>query len=319
MFAKENWKLILLVAHENDAPVGIASLYMDERRNIRFVGHGRSDYSDLICTAERDDIRDAMLKSIIAESNDWNRIELRHIPASSPTIRALAATQVNSLRTDEVPCPALLIEGHQEHFDKVRNKKSLRRHHNFFRKKQGYCVEHLSTAAEIMPRLEEFFQQHIARWSDTGFPSLFNSDVNREFYRRIVQSLDQTNCLRFTRLAMGERPIAFHFGFVFADTFVWYKPCFDPKLSSKSPGEALLKELFELVAEEKHKEFDFTIGDETFKQRFANQIRQNVEVTLYRRSIDYCTQSAIHRTKKHLKSSRLGRSITEFAKRLTRG
>jgi CelD/BcsL family acetyltransferase involved in cellulose biosynthesis len=88
--------------------------------------------------------------------------------------------------------------------------------------------------------------------------------------------------LRFTRLDWGDRPIAFHFGFCFAGRYLWYKPSFDIGLARMSPGEALLRRLLLAAAGEGAREFDFGLGDEPFKRRFADQCRTVRNHGLYR-------------------------------------
>ena len=105
-----------------------------------------------------------------------------------------------------------------------------------------------------------------------GDTSLFVKSSHRKFYRALVDEFDPSTELRFAVMELDGRPVAFHFGFEVNRTFVWYKPAFDVNLWQDSPGEVLLKRLFESVAQRDVDTFDFTIGDEAFKSRFANRI-----------------------------------------------
>jgi CelD/BcsL family acetyltransferase involved in cellulose biosynthesis len=316
-FQSNDRELLLLVASEADVVVGIAAMFVDQRQTLKFVGHGRADYSDIVCSADRDDIRIALIREMLSARVGCRRIQFRQLPEQSPTVRCIRQSHQRTLLSETGPCPTLLIDGNDEHFDRVRSKKSLRRHHNHFQKQSGYQVQHFTQSEDILPHLEAFFGQHIARWSATRFPSLFQEDINRQFYRRLTKSLGDTGWLRFTRITVDDRPIAFHFGFVFERTFFWYKPSFDPMLAKKSPGEALLSELFTLAKEENMREFDFTIGAEAFKQRFANHTRRNLEATLYASPFDFQLQTAVRTTKDYLRSSPIGGPVFRLAKRIT--
>jgi CelD/BcsL family acetyltransferase involved in cellulose biosynthesis len=103
----------------------------------------------------------------------------------------------------------------------------------------------------------------------TDSPSLFQEPAQRMFYRRLSESLSASGWLRFTRLCWQGRPIAFHFGFQYRGSFLWYKPSFDILLARHSPGEVLIRQLLLLALDEDAHTFDFGLGNEAFKQRFA--------------------------------------------------
>ena len=54
--------------------------------------------------------------------------------------------------------------------------------------------------------------------------------------------------------------------------FLWYKPSFAVDLAQRSPGEVLLRRLLLQAMEENARMFDFGLGDEAFKSRFATQV-----------------------------------------------
>ncbi|MGV3659656.1 MAG: GNAT family N-acetyltransferase, partial [Prosthecobacter sp.] len=108
-----------------------------------------------------------------------------------------------------------------------------------------------------------------------GTPSLFEQEASREFYRGLVMDDAFWPLVDFRLLHAGERLVAAHFGFFHAGRFLWYKPSFDPELGSLGAGEVLLKHLITAAAAEGAQEFDFTRGNEGFKQRFATVTRMN--------------------------------------------
>jgi CelD/BcsL family acetyltransferase involved in cellulose biosynthesis len=58
----------------------------------------------------------------------------------------------------------------------------------------------------------------------------------------------------------------------FAGSFLWYKPSFQISLARRSPGEVLLRQLLLTAYAEGAATFDFGIGDEPFKYRFASTV-----------------------------------------------
>jgi CelD/BcsL family acetyltransferase involved in cellulose biosynthesis len=99
----------------------------------------------------------------------------------------------------------------------------------------------------------------------------------------------------------NEAPLAFHFGFEYRRRFIWYKPTFDIEFASRSPGEVLIKFLLEDAIMRKLEEFDFTVGSESFKYRFANRLRFNNRLIAFRSAGDYWTYRGKSMLKKFLK------------------
>ena len=54
-------------------------------------------------------------------------------------------------------------------------------------------------------------------------------------------------------------------------SYLWYKPSFAIDLAQRSPGEVLLRHLLLAALEEGAHTFDFGLGSEPFKFRFATQ------------------------------------------------
>jgi hypothetical protein len=87
--------------------------------------------------------------------------------------------------------------------------------------------------------------------------------------------------LRFAVLELNGQPIAYHFGFELDKKLVWYQSAFDVDYWEYSPGEVLLGELLRYAGENNLREFDFTVGGEAYKRRFANEFRENFVVYLH--------------------------------------
>jgi hypothetical protein len=101
------------------------------------------------------------------------------------------------------------------------------------------------------------------------------------FHRRLVESAGGAGWLRFTRVSWAGWPIAFHLGFSYRSCFLWYKPSFAIELARRSPGEVLLRQLFLAAVGEEARVFDFGLGEEPFKRRFASHLRYVDTIGLY--------------------------------------
>ena len=266
-------KLLLLVAEHDGQAVACAPLFCDEGM-VFFVGSGGSDYLDFVGDVGPSDVLPAMLDAVRGQAPGFVGFRFYHVPDRSHTGRWLkyAAAILGMICYDEgeLAAPALTLA--PDVLRQTIRKQSLVRHENFFRRTGLLTVQHFSDGGAIRAQLEEFFDQHVARWADTGYPSLFSDPRQRQFYARIAETAGEAGWLRFTRLEWQDRPIAFHFGFCYHGSYLWYKPSFDIALARNSPGEVLIRQLLLAADAEGACTFDLGLGDEPFKDRFADHV-----------------------------------------------
>lgn len=266
-------KLLLLVAEHDGQAVACAPLFCDEGM-VFFVGSGGSDYLDFVGEVRRPDVLPAVLNAARDQAPGFVGFRFYHVPDRSRTGRLLqhVAAAMNMVCYDEgeLPAPALTLA--PDVLRQAVHKKSLVRHENYFRRSGQLTVQHFCDSGTIRPNLEEFFDQHVARWAVTDYSSLFTDPRQRKFYLRLTEGAGEAGWLRFTRVDWNARPIAFHFGFCYRGSYLWYKPSFDVALARYSPGEVLIRQLLLAADAEGVHTFDLGLGDEPFKDRFADHV-----------------------------------------------
>jgi CelD/BcsL family acetyltransferase involved in cellulose biosynthesis len=273
----EQHELALIEAREGGRLVGIAPLVIDGEAVLRFMGYGASDYLDLLVEGARRDVLDALAAAM--RGLEWKRMLLEQVHEGSPLVTS--GLVIPSYVEYQQPAPSYRFR-HDESDRQLANKKSLKRHYNYFQRSGGITFEVLSEAPAVLPHLERFFAQHVARRGLTDAPSKFADDRERTFYRKLTEYLGSCGLLRFSVLGFGDEVLAYHFGFEFEGTLYWYKPTFNVAYEKHSPGEVLLKMIIEDCIERDLDELDFTIGKEAFKYRFANQERTVFRVAGFR-------------------------------------
>lgn len=266
--------LLILVERLDGEPVLLAPLFAEEGM-VFPVGAGGSDYLDLVGDTGDPAALDAALDAARELTDDFTGFLFYHVPQASRTGSRLreAAARSGLVLADEggMAVPRLSLEDPRS-VAEAAGRKSLRRHESFFRREGAFEVFHDRATGEILPHLEAFFDQHVARWAETPSPSLFTEPSQRAFYERLTHAGGRAGWLRFTRVVWNGKPIAFHFGFSYAGSFMWYKPTFAPDLVRRSPGEVLLRNLILAAAGEGARTFDFGLGEEPFKMRFATTV-----------------------------------------------
>ena len=269
-------ELLLVVAHRDGQVVAIAPLF-GEAGMIYFVGSGGSDYLGFVGDVSDADLLQTLLDAARTNVPDFIGFVFYMVPDLSsldhPLGEVARGLGLTLFDEGELVAPVMKLAGPEQAIAAA-EKSSLVRHEKIFRREGRLEVQHLTDGQEILPHLDEFFDQHVSRWHETPYPSLFVEPKQREFYRQLTQSARREGWLRFTRLSWNGQPIAFHFGFCYAGNFLWYKPSFDVQLARRSPGEVLLRQLLLRAAAENVSTFDFGIGDEPFKRRFATQVNR---------------------------------------------
>lgn len=251
-----------------------------EGHRAEFLGTGPGDYLDVAVDRSVDEATAGELKRAIVlavlESCDVTEVHLKNLPSEQGTVAVLGNgfRGVHVARLRSGPAPTMDIDG----ADAVLKSKSVRRCENRLRKQGTVTCETFRVAEEILPRLDEFFDQHVRRWGGRRSPSLFESAESRELYRRLTTELAESGVLRFTEIRLSGKLAAAHYGFFDAGRFVWYKPTYEPAMAELSPGVVLIANLVRLAVEEGAKELDFTIGDEAFKSRYATREREVVDL-----------------------------------------
>ena len=239
------------------------------------VGDEHADYAGILADPACPGILMQLLERACDELGETSGLLVRDVREDSSYAGALgnaAAGRFNRWRrVSSIPCPRTSLD--PARLQALVNKKSLKRHARQLARRGQVEVLHMTDSHEILPCLKGFFAQHIARWQNTGSPSLFLNERNRDFYRDLAIGFSGSGLLVYTEIRLDARPVACHFGFVSEGDFIWYKPCFAPDLAKLSPGETLLRELLLYASTRGLGGFDFTRGGEAFKRRFADAER----------------------------------------------
>lgn len=269
-------QLIVVSVESERGLVAVAPLFVDGAMAF-FVGSGGSDYLDFIGGAALPGVLETIVGAVLERVPSLLGFRFYHVPDSSRTgarLRQVAAfLGMQCVDEGELVAPALHLGPAGGAGLQAAEKKSLVRHERGLNSVGTLSVKHIRKADEILARLDEFFDQHVRRWQATPFPSLFCEPAHRDFYMHLAAGADTVDWLRFTAVELDRRPIAFHFGFSFDGRYLWYKPSFEIELSRKSPGEALLRQLLLAAVDEGSRIFDFGLGDEAFKKRFADRLQ----------------------------------------------
>lgn len=283
-------RLFFLLLRRADEIVGFAPLMVSRvkpwLRQVQFVGTGNADYLDFVIRGERRAALDAILDFLRRRAPRTARIHLSNVPVELASLDSLSASAhgrgLHLVDEVRLPCLALSLEGDSRAIFEMINKYSMRRPLNWFRRRGVVRFRHVRELDEVLALLPVLFDQHRRRWRAAGCASLFEQPLQRAFYASLAASMHRAGWLLFSVVELDSEPIAIHFGFDYAGTVMWYKPSFETKYAEHSPGVLLIRELIADALVRGRREIDFTIGEERFKERFANLQRTNAYAAMYR-------------------------------------
>jgi CelD/BcsL family acetyltransferase involved in cellulose biosynthesis len=285
--------LLFLAYDEQESLCGVASLAADGHRCASFLCATTGDYCDFLSLPER---KAAFVTGVLNElrKEGLDGATLTNLPADSDTVEMLPLASKRQgyryfARTAYI-CAQVSLSRLERRPGETKpvlpGKKMVRRSLGAMGREGPVRLDHARTWNEIEPILEHFAQAHVARFLATGRTSNLALPERRTFLAELARLLSDSGWVVLTRMMSGEKALAWNYGFQFYGTWFWYQPTFDSDLEKYSPGFCLLAKLVEEASENPALDIvDLGLGAEEYKDRFANQTRETLYVTLRRSAV----------------------------------
>lgn len=318
--------LLALAYDERDVLRGVVALAIHASRNASFLCATTGDYCDFLSEPEhKAEFVSSVLRELRRQGID--NLTFTNLPADSETVPVLRKESGKHgyrcfARTAYFCARIVLAELERrpgESQPVLPRRKMVRRFLAALGREEPVRLDHVRSWAEVEPILPAFTHAHIARFLFTGRISNMVRPERRLFLAELAKLLSESGWLTLTRMMSGPRAYAWNYGFQFQDAWFWYQPTFVSELEKYSPGFCSLVKLVEEAA--KHPELkvvDLGLGAEEYKDRFANQTRETLYVTLkssplqhYREVIRFFCSNVVR------KSPRLEKGVRALRDRLS--
>ncbi|MFH0753895.1 MAG: GNAT family N-acetyltransferase [Candidatus Omnitrophota bacterium] len=281
-------ELCLVAGYDGDVLVMILSL-VRRGDTYFFVGDGSADRLDALYDAENpSDLQDALTDFRARE--DWRSIELNGIVDVSPTWRYLKVLARQEgffpLFICKLPIWGLVIQGREERVRRHLHTGTLAKHAAIFASKGMVRLEHQEAPDPAAVPWQEFFVQHIHRWSLRSIPSIFVARATRDLCRYFVNDPQLRAYTILTTLYLNDRVAAYHLGFIYDQVFYWHMPSFDLRVKRFCPDDVLWREVVAYAYKCGCREVSFTSSDEPAVRRFGERVGVARSVRIYRRHRD---------------------------------
>jgi CelD/BcsL family acetyltransferase involved in cellulose biosynthesis len=280
--------LQVFTVYEGNTLVGIAPLQVSPRKlvglkRIQFIGHQFSDYCDIIC---RKNYERPVVETLLRY---WKSIfgchaifDLHHVPESSNTPLVLrAALRELGGQIHEIPWEKALAlnlaDGRNiktDKLEKILSKKHGRQRIKEMEKLGKTKISIIRDEEGLQSNLERLFYYHRLRWHERKTYVHSMSDELRNVYTKCISRMTGEGNAELVSLVVNDLPYAYAIALKKGKFFYYLMPVHNI-FARYSPGTSLLYHIFAYVKNDEYQELDFTIGEEPYKSRFSNAIRQN--------------------------------------------
>ncbi|MBI4847192.1 MAG: GNAT family N-acetyltransferase [Nitrospirae bacterium] len=304
-FVSDGGIFVLKVEDDGDV-VGIAPMIV-VRGQVCFIGGGLADYTDFLILRDQRKVIAAILDFIFTKT-DWVMISFPRIPESSPNLlplRELLSGIAYPSRVRAVGVsPCVRITGTWDDYYKGTSKglrQDIRTAHNKFRSMGETTYEDYNenNSEEL---LNCFFEMHRKRQAGKIGESLYETQVNMDFFSELASAFHATGWSDFSVLKIDGRIISAVFAFKYHRIFFYWIPVFAPEFLKYSPGKVHIQILLKKCFEEGFREFDFMRGDESYKYKWADGSASSYEVKIYRSRSRYRLDSMKDRARGSLRN-----------------
>jgi CelD/BcsL family acetyltransferase involved in cellulose biosynthesis len=258
---------------------------------LRPLGLGVSDYFDLLLPPEPERARaavEALADALIERGGAWDVLDLRGLPAESPTAQLLTdVASARGMRQAIVPGyarPGIALDGTWEEYLKMRPGRfryNLRSRLRRLDERGTVSFRTVGDPAEVPAALAVLADLHAKRWAGQHTGTIFSSSsAARRFYAEACSAYAARGLLDLTLLEVDGKAVGGSLGFVDGDTYYYYLPAWEPELALLAPSALLLAHLVEQAYSRGFTRFDFMLGDEAYKARWTTEERQTVNVVI---------------------------------------
>jgi CelD/BcsL family acetyltransferase involved in cellulose biosynthesis len=302
-------KPLLLLGYEGDDLIGVACLATDASdQNISFLTATTGDYCEFIAHPQH---RARFVDAVFAELHrlGFDNLALANLPAESATPAAIrSAGKKNSFHAYLRPaysCPRIDLGSatqRQELQTTVSRKRQLRRCMKALEREATVTFSYLRSWPEIQTELPAFFDAHSARFRAKQGVSFLSTSERQHFMEELARRFSATGDMIFSILRIGDRPIAWSFGFQAYGCWFLYQTTFDIRCQENSPGYCLIaRVIIEACAIDSLHVVDLGLGAEAYKDWFANAARQTLYATLTTSSLRHLQGVARYRLATEIK------------------
>jgi len=282
-------RLHVLVARSRGRVVGILPGELGPRGDLRLVGHGIGNYLGPVFEPEHQEPVMAAFGEALAGDRRVRLVDLAGLREASPVVSLARSwrwpgwSRPHVVRT--ASCPFVdLSPGWAAVYGRRKSKQrsSFARRWKALSGRGRLEIVEVSDPAGVTAALPAMFRLFAERWRGRRESSGFAA-VRRPLHERAAVALAAAGHVRLSLLTLDGAIVAFSYGARAGAVTTSYVLAHDDAFGAFSPGSLLLLRVLEAAAERGDPEYDFSIGEEEYKRRWADGERGVYRVVAWRR------------------------------------
>ena len=290
--AVSDGRLFVLVFRSGGRTLAILPTEIGAHGELRFVGQGRlSNYlGPVYDPADLDGVAQALGPFLAAERR-VSMLDLGALRETSPFLAALRRVAMPGWSTARVvetaACPYVdltpgwaAVSARRAARTRASIARKARRLERFGKLDFEELVEPGRVEAAMPAMADLFGRRWAGRHESGGFAGRY-----REFHARAAVALAMAGHVRLSILRLDGEIIAFAYGLRTGTVTASYVMSHDDTLGACSPGLLLLCRVLETACRRGDPEYDFSVGEETYKDAWATGSRGVFRVVSWRRSV----------------------------------
>jgi CelD/BcsL family acetyltransferase involved in cellulose biosynthesis len=267
--------------------------------SLNFLSSPRGDFNDLIFAANADSARIAddldevcrlAFSSLDDQALTWQNACLENVVEDSWLLKALSSS--DTAASTGFPCRPLIAQHGvgpaarlTEETPEALKKKLCRKKTTKRRRNQLARLGNLEFVGKLdqtdLPQATELFVKlHCERRLAAGDESFLEDENGKRFLEAILQGPAQHSA-KLSALRLDGQDIALCLGLEADGRYSYYAPTFDAEWSKYAAGDVLLSFMLEDAIDRGVEVFDFGLGDEAYKARFASETREVFKIHLF--------------------------------------
>jgi CelD/BcsL family acetyltransferase involved in cellulose biosynthesis len=282
-------QLHVLVVRRAGAAIAVAPLvrlvssrYGITVRRLELVGR-EWDYNDLIVGDGATGQVEAIVDFLIETADEWDVIDLRHLRETGQAVELLARVLASRglpfrVAPEAERCPYMPIDAPWAEMLERRSSSTRHRFRNQQTRLDRLRAEGLRVRIIEDPQQEPGLLERMvaveAQKHVGGRPSPPFLGRHSDVFRPLFATLGPRRWYCVAVMELGERLLAWHLLFRCGPKLWGYLTAFDHEYAHLSPGTMLVPAIVDYGHARGFREYDFCLGEEPYKQRFATASRQ---------------------------------------------
>ena len=299
---RDSQLFIITCRDEQDTLVGLAPFYLRQRRTagvphlreLLFLGTGiyaqTSEYLDVVARRGYEPVVVDAIVECLERSNEWDRLYLREIPASSVMLARLQSAlgedaQAEVCNRSYIVDTTVDWETFISGLSNSARQNALRRTRRLF-SSHDCRLRRVKTADELEPAMEALVRLHQARWQSKGEPGTFALPNVEAFLKEAMRASLSDQRLGFNALEVDGQIAAARVDFLDNHIAHGFQGGFDPAYAKQCLGSVMNGLCIRACIDDElvHK-YDLMGGSGEYKELWTKDYKDSVCLTLDRPGI----------------------------------